>query len=98
MADSLPLAVVPGASRGIGRAVVLRFARRGYPVWALARSVEELESLQAEVPDKVRPLTVNLADESALREACRTMLRDGPPGVLVNNAGIATSAPLTRTT
>lgn len=39
------LALVTGASRGIGRAVALEAARRGYHVVALARSTEALESL-----------------------------------------------------
>ena len=53
MATSLPFVVVTGASRGIGRAVALRFARHGHPVWALARSAADLESLRAEAPDRV---------------------------------------------
>ncbi|MBY0447812.1 MAG: SDR family oxidoreductase, partial [Hyphomonadaceae bacterium] len=39
------VALVTGASRGIGRAVALEAARRGYHVVALARSTEALESL-----------------------------------------------------
>jgi NAD(P)-dependent dehydrogenase (short-subunit alcohol dehydrogenase family) len=97
MATLLPHVVVTGASRGIGRAVALRFARQGYPVWALARSAGDLESLRAEAPDRVRPLVVDGADEAALRAACKTITAEGPPGVLVNNAGIAPSAPLVRT-
>lgn len=98
MASSLPFAVVTGASRGIGRAVALRFARHGYQVWALARSAADLESLRGEAPDRVRPLVVDGTDETALRAACQTMVQEGAPAVLVNNAGIAVSAPLARTT
>ena len=43
------LALVTGASRGIGRASALELARRGYHVIALARSVEALESLDDEI-------------------------------------------------
>lgn len=43
------LALVTGASRGIGRAASLELARRGYHVLALARSVGALESLDDEI-------------------------------------------------
>jgi len=94
---TLPHVVVTGASRGIGRAVALRFARQGHPVWALARSETDLESLREEVPDRVRPLVVDGEDEAALRAACKKINAEGAPGVLVNNAGIAPSAPLVKT-
>lgn len=89
--------VVTGASRGIGRAVALAFAREGYGVWALARSAESLESLRAEGGERIRTHAVDVADEAALLAACQRILEDGTPRVLVNNAGITVSAPLTRT-
>jgi NAD(P)-dependent dehydrogenase (short-subunit alcohol dehydrogenase family) len=91
------LAVVTGASRGIGRAVALAFAREGYDVWALARSAEALEALRQEGGEAIRPLSVDVADEAAVLAACRTVLGSGVPRVLVNNAGIAISAPLAKT-
>jgi NAD(P)-dependent dehydrogenase (short-subunit alcohol dehydrogenase family) len=90
-------AVVTGASRGIGRAVALAFTREGYEVFALARSAEALEGLRREAGEALRPLPVDVADEAAVLSACRTVLQAGPPRVLVNNAGISLSAPLTKT-
>lgn len=43
------VALVTGASRGIGRATALELARRGYHVIALARSIEALEALDDEI-------------------------------------------------
>jgi len=40
---------------------------------------------------------VDVTDEAAVLAACRTVLQAGPPRVLVNNAGISLSAPLTKT-
>ncbi|MDY7229269.1 SDR family NAD(P)-dependent oxidoreductase [Hyalangium rubrum] len=90
-------AVVTGASRGIGRAVALAFIREGYDVWALARSAEALDGLRKEAGEALRPLAVDVADEAAVLTACRTVLQAGTPQVLVNNAGISLSAPLTKT-
>jgi NAD(P)-dependent dehydrogenase (short-subunit alcohol dehydrogenase family) len=89
--------VVTGASRGIGRAVALAFAKEGYGVWALARSAESLESLRAEGGERIRTHAVDVSDEAALLAACKRILEDGTPRVLVNNAGITVSAPLTKT-
>jgi NAD(P)-dependent dehydrogenase (short-subunit alcohol dehydrogenase family) len=89
--------VVTGASRGIGRAVALAFAREGYSVWALARSAEALQSLRSEGGERIRPHAVDVADEAALLAASKAILADGVPRVLVNNAGITVSAPLNKT-
>jgi NAD(P)-dependent dehydrogenase (short-subunit alcohol dehydrogenase family) len=89
--------VVTGASRGIGRSVALSFAREGFKVWALARSAEALESLRSEGGANIRPHAVDVADEAALVAATKAILADGAPRVLVNNAGITVSAPLTKT-
>ncbi|AGC42780.1 NAD-dependent epimerase/dehydratase [Myxococcus stipitatus DSM 14675] len=89
--------VVTGASRGIGRAVALAFAREGYRVWALARAAEALESLAQEGGAAIHPLVVDVADEAALVAATKKILAEGTPRVLVNNAGITVSAPLTKT-
>ncbi|NMO17141.1 SDR family oxidoreductase [Pyxidicoccus fallax] len=89
--------VVTGASRGIGRAVALSFAREGYNVWALARSASALESLRKEGGERIRTHEVDVVDEAALLAACKRILAEGAPRVLVNNAGITVSAPLTKT-
>jgi NAD(P)-dependent dehydrogenase (short-subunit alcohol dehydrogenase family) len=95
MAAASKVAVVTGASRGIGRAVAQRFARNGYQVWALARTVAALEELRKE---GIRPLEVDVTDPRRLEAALGTLTHEGPaPSVLVNNAGIALSAPLAKT-
>lgn len=90
-------AVVTGASRGIGRALVRAFVKEGYEVWALARAADALEALARESGGAVRPLAVDVADEAAVLAACTRILEAGTPRVLVNNAGITVSAPLNKT-
>ncbi len=97
MTTTYKTVVVTGASRGIGRAVALAFAKEGYGVWALARSAESLESLRQEGGERIRTHAVDVADEAALLAASKRILEDGTPRVLVNNAGITVSAPLTKT-
>jgi 3-hydroxy acid dehydrogenase/malonic semialdehyde reductase len=86
-----PLAVVTGASRGIGRAIALRLCS-GYDIVAVARSDDELESLAQDIEKRggeCRPRTVDVTDSDALRAA----LGDIEAKVLVNNAGVGTIRP-----
>lgn len=91
--------VITGASRGIGRAVALRFAREGFCVWALARSTQALEELSRETAgSEIRPVTFDATQPDAAAKAAREILSHCAPDVLVNNAGISVSAPLGKTT
>jgi len=89
MAEKTPRKVlITGASRGIGRACALAFARQGDRLYLAARNTEKLaevaaESLQAGAAD-VQCIPADLADEGA-RKACADTT--GPLDILVNNAG-----------
>jgi len=81
------VALVTGASRGIGRATALALARAGHRVVALARSRDLLEHLAAEEP-RVEPLHASIDTPEGCAdaiEAARNLA--GPPTILVNNAG-----------
>jgi 3-hydroxy acid dehydrogenase/malonic semialdehyde reductase len=85
-----PVAVVTGASAGIGEAVVRRFARGGWRVVATARRADRLEALRAELGDGVLPLELDLADAEAIGPALTGLPEEfGAPDLLVNNAGLA---------
>jgi NAD(P)-dependent dehydrogenase (short-subunit alcohol dehydrogenase family) len=82
------VALVTGASTGIGRAVALRFAREGARVVAVARG-EALETLRTEAVGAIDPQRCDVADPTAvaaLAAYCRE--RYGRLDVLCNNAGI----------
>ncbi len=84
-------AVVTGANSGIGLATALRLAADGYEVFAGARRPEGLEAIDeaaASAGVHVRPLTIDVTNDTSVAEAFGAILADGPVGVLVNNAGI----------
>lgn len=81
--------VITGGAKGIGLAVVQRFAALGDDVVALSRDREALARLQ------VRTAVCDVTDEDAVNSTFEEL---GPVDVLVNNAGFAESARLNRTT
>jgi NAD(P)-dependent dehydrogenase (short-subunit alcohol dehydrogenase family) len=81
--------VVTGGAKGIGLAIVRRFAVLGDDVVALGRDAEALNRLD------VRTAVCDVTDEQAVAKTFAELSRID---VLVNNAGVAESAPLDQTT
>ncbi|HVX40222.1 MAG TPA: SDR family oxidoreductase [Gemmatimonadaceae bacterium] len=91
-----PIAVITGASKGIGRATALRLAS-DYDIVAVARSADELQSLAAEIArtgGSCRPAPLDITDPDAVAAA----LGGIDAQVLVNNAGVGTIKPLMELT
>ncbi len=86
------VAVVTGASRGIGRVIALAYAREGADIVATARSTDALEQLAGEVGDLGRTALVVTADMAVPEDvesiAAEAVERFGRIDILVNNAGI----------
>jgi 3-hydroxy acid dehydrogenase/malonic semialdehyde reductase len=81
---------VTGASAGIGRAVVHRFASQGQRVLALARRADRLSELESAYPDLVKACALDLTDASQLEECLKALQPPwSEPDILVNNAGAA---------
>ena len=85
-----PLAVITGASRGIGAAAAHRFVAEGWRVALLARSVAPLQAVAAALGDAAIAIPCDLADPEAVRAAAaRITGTDGAaPQALINNAGV----------
>lgn len=83
------VAVVTGASSGIGAACAERLAERGARVAAFARSAEKLDALVARHERRMLAVVGDVADEGAVeRLFAETVARFGPCDILVNNAGM----------
>lgn len=82
------LAVVTGASSGIGEATARLLAREGMTVVAVARRTERLDELAAEV-DGIEPFTADVTDLASVDAlAGHVRERHGAVHALVNNAGV----------
>lgn len=82
------VAIVTGASRGIGRAIAQTLAAEGMRLALAARSREQLESLAASLPTECLVQAVDLRDpEAPAAVIAAAVERFGQLDLLVNNAG-----------
>jgi NAD(P)-dependent dehydrogenase (short-subunit alcohol dehydrogenase family) len=95
-AGATPTAVVTGASKGIGAAVVRRLVAEGFHVVAGVRRAEDAKALGDELGGGVVPALLDITDPEAVAGAAELVSEVGGGALtgLVNNAGIAVAAPL----
>jgi NAD(P)-dependent dehydrogenase (short-subunit alcohol dehydrogenase family) len=94
------VALVTGGGRGIGRAIALRLAKDGLAVAVAARTpgpVEEAARAARAIGVRALALTLDVTEPASIAAAVERVVGElGAIDVLVNNAGIAQSAPLVR--
>ncbi len=84
------VAIVTGASRGLGHAAARALAEEGVRVLATGRSVAALEALAASYPGQIAAQACDMRDMTAVAAlAEQAVARFGRLDILVNNAGIA---------
>jgi 3-oxoacyl-[acyl-carrier protein] reductase len=86
------IALVTGASQGIGRACALELAKQGAAVALAARNVEKLEAVAAEITaagGTAKSFALDVASEESIKAGAKAVLAElGSVQILVNNAGI----------
>lgn len=90
------VAVVTGASTGIGAVYADRLAKRGFDLILVARNAERLqqvgERIARETGRKVRPFPADLGDKASLAKVEALLRDDTSITMLVNNAGVGSVA------
>ena len=93
MPDSAPVALITGASRGIGAAAAHKFAAAGYDLLLLARTKSDLESLTTALAPsgrRVESIALDLAEPATIAPGLEDLCSRGlTPSVVINNAGVA---------
>ncbi len=86
--------VVTGGARGIGAAIVARFAKDGYRVLACGRGLKPVA-----LPDNVHWIQADVSKEADVKKLFdRAIDSFGAVGVLINNAGVQTTKKITEST
>ena len=92
------VALVTGAGRGIGRAIALRLAADGLAVAVAARTADQVDDTVRAAGRGALALVLDVTDAAAVAASVERTARElGPVDVLVNNAGLAESAPFVKT-
>ena len=102
------VAIVTGASRGIGKAIAIGFAKEGADVVVAARTELENEKLSGTIHKTVEeikvfgrralPIRCDVTDENSVNEMVKkTIAEFGRIDILVNNAGVAFYYPVVET-
>ena len=88
------VAVITGASSGIGAATARALAGHGYNLALLARRVDRIEALAAELGDSAIAIAADVTDRDSLVTAANRIQAElGGADILVNNAGVMLLAP-----
>ena len=85
--------VITGASKGIGKAIAMKFAEAGFRVIICSRSKASLQQAENDIREQhisanILTYEVDMASTSAVKQFAQQLIKDGiEPAVLVNNAG-----------
>jgi NAD(P)-dependent dehydrogenase (short-subunit alcohol dehydrogenase family) len=92
-------AVVTGASRGIGEAIVRQLDRGGARVALVARSADRLEAIAADLENDPIVIIADLSEHESIEQSSRAALAGfGGLDVLVNNAAVERNQPASKVT
>ena len=102
MTTAGPVALVTGATQGIGRAIVVALSEAGYRVAVLARTVADVSAVVGEIRHQggtALPIPADVTDARDVERAIQTVLSEfSVLDVLVNNAGTGIRKPFQQMT
>jgi 3-oxoacyl-[acyl-carrier protein] reductase len=94
------VAIVTGASRGIGRAIAVMLGRHGVKVAVAARTEQDLVALCAEIESvgsKAVAIPTDMTSEDDVKRLVRSVVdRFGKLDIVINNAGIGVFGPIEK--
>ncbi len=83
------IAVVTGASSGIGIDFSKALIEKGATVYGLARSTDKLHKVRQELGEKFKPVTMDITDHDGIEQwVKKTFSSKQQPDILINNAGL----------
>ncbi len=89
------VALITGASSGIGEATAIELARLGASVSIVARRSERLDTLAEQIGDRALAITADMTDQDQAQAAVeRTVAELGRLDILINNAGVMLLGPV----
>ncbi len=89
------VAVVTGASSGLGRAFAIALVQKGAHVYGLARRVERLNALRDELGPRFHPIACDVTRPNDVEAAFQRVIREaGRLDILINNAGLGKMGPV----
>lgn len=94
--ESPKIALITGASRGLGAAIAITLAKAGYDIWAnYSSNVAAANKIKEEIESfgrQCKLLQFDVRDKNAIEEVLSPELEKDTPHVLVNNAGFTKDA------
>lgn len=82
------IAIVTGASRGLGAAFAKALVAKGVVVYGLARNLQKLTAIQNKLGDRFIPIGMDITDQKGIASWVKNTFSDSHlPDILINNAG-----------
>jgi short-subunit dehydrogenase len=85
--------LVTGGTKGIGKAIILRFAKEGFTIFTCSRNQSELDALKQEIEQsfpktQIVAIKADLSKRDEVLAFAAAVKKIGTPDVLVNNTGV----------
>lgn len=89
------IAIVTGASSGLGLALAQALVAKGATVYGLSRNTDKLNEIEKKLGDNFIGVTVDVSDRIKIEDWIKNIFSESPlPDILINNAGAGYFAPI----